>query len=104
MAFAIGGVGAAQTALIASQKVPALAEGGVVTKPTLALVGERGPEAVVPLSRAGLGNVSIVVNVPVQGSMDERLLPVVHGVAKAAAVQALREARREDPRLFRGRR
>lgn len=30
-----------------------LAEGGLVTRPTLALVGERGPEAVVPLSRLG---------------------------------------------------
>lgn len=33
--------------------IPALAEGGVVTGPTLALIGEAGPEAVVPLSQAG---------------------------------------------------
>jgi hypothetical protein len=33
--------------------VPALAEGGVVARPTLALIGEAGPEAVVPLDRAG---------------------------------------------------
>jgi hypothetical protein len=32
---------------------PKLAEGGLVTKPTLALIGERGPEAVVPLGRMG---------------------------------------------------
>lgn len=32
-------------------KIPLLAEGGLVTAPTLAMVGERGPEAVVPLSR-----------------------------------------------------
>jgi hypothetical protein len=31
--------------------MPALASGGIVTKPTVALIGERGPEAVVPLSR-----------------------------------------------------
>jgi hypothetical protein len=30
-----------------------LATGGVVTQPTLALVGEAGPEAVIPLSKAG---------------------------------------------------
>ncbi len=30
-----------------------MAEGGVVTKPTLAVVGESGPEAVIPLDRAG---------------------------------------------------
>jgi len=29
--------------------IPGLAEGGIVTKPTLALIGEAGPEAVVPL-------------------------------------------------------
>lgn len=32
-------------------KIPALAEGGLVTKPTLALVGEAGPEVVIPLDR-----------------------------------------------------
>ena len=33
--------------------IPMLAEGGIVTGPTLAMIGERGPEAVIPLSRAG---------------------------------------------------
>lgn len=33
--------------------VPAMGAGGIVTRPTLALIGERGPEAVVPLTRAG---------------------------------------------------
>lgn len=32
-------------------EIPQLAEGGIITSPTLALVGEAGPEAVVPLSR-----------------------------------------------------
>jgi hypothetical protein len=38
-------------------EVPALAAGGIVNKPTLALIGEAGPEAVVPLSgrNAGMG-------------------------------------------------
>jgi phage-related protein len=31
----------------------ALAKGGIVTSPTLALIGERGPEAVIPLGRGG---------------------------------------------------
>jgi hypothetical protein len=35
-------------------KIPALAQGGIVTSPTLALIGEgRGPEAVIPLDRMG---------------------------------------------------
>jgi hypothetical protein len=44
--------------------IPMLAEGGIVTSPTLAMIGERGPEAVVPLSRAGGmgGNYTINVN------------------------------------------
>lgn len=32
-------------------EIPALAKGGVVNAPTLALIGEAGPEAVIPLSR-----------------------------------------------------
>ena len=48
--------------------IPMLAQGGIVTGPTLAMIGEAGPEAVVPLSRAGefgMGggnNVTIHVN------------------------------------------
>ena len=44
--------------------VPKLAKGGIVNKPTLAIIGEAGPEAVVPLSgrNAGMGN-SITINV-----------------------------------------
>jgi len=43
--------------------IPKLANGGIVTAPTLALIGEAGPEAVVPLNRAnGMGN-NITINV-----------------------------------------
>lgn len=43
-----------------------LAEGGIVTKPTIALMGEAGPEAVIPLEKAsGMGhNVTINVRSP----------------------------------------
>jgi hypothetical protein len=34
--------------------IPMLAEGGIVTGPTLAMIGERGPEAVIPLDRGGM--------------------------------------------------
>jgi phage-related protein len=39
-------------------EIPLLAQGGIVTKPTLAMIGEAGPEAVIPLSKgrsAGVG-------------------------------------------------
>lgn len=35
--------------------IPALAQGGIVTGPTLAMIGEAGPEAVIPL-RKGMGS------------------------------------------------
>lgn len=37
------------------RNIPKLASGGVVTRPTLAMVGEAGPEAVVPLRAAASG-------------------------------------------------
>lgn len=43
--------------------IPAMADGGIVTGPTLALIGEAGPEAVLPLNQAGaMGSVTINVN------------------------------------------
>jgi len=47
--------------------IPMLAAGGIVTGPTLAMIGEAGPEAVVPLSRAGeFGMGSGGVNITIQ--------------------------------------
>ena len=42
-----------------------LATGGIVTSPTLSLIGEAGPEAVIPLSKMGSmgGGSNITVNV-----------------------------------------
>lgn len=46
--------------------IPMLADGGIVTSATLAVIGERGPEAVIPLSKMGdMGggtNVTVHVN------------------------------------------
>lgn len=46
--------------------IPMLAAGGIVTSPQLALIGEKGPEAVIPLSKmnqmGGGNNVTIHVN------------------------------------------
>jgi hypothetical protein len=44
-------------------QIPALANGGIVTGPTLALIGEAGPEAVIPLDRMGTGGNNITINV-----------------------------------------
>jgi len=43
-------------------RIPELAQGGIVTSPTVALIGERGPEAVIPLNRANnMGNITVNV-------------------------------------------
>lgn len=48
--------------------VPFLAKGGIVTSPTLAMIGEAGPEAVIPLNKAGaMGN---TYNITVNGALD----------------------------------
>jgi len=46
-------------------------EGGIFTSPTVIGVGEKGPEAVVPLGRLGVGGmtVNVVVNVPPTANM-----------------------------------
>lgn len=53
----VGGIAAAGEALagigagMATLAIPALASGGVVTAPQLAMIGEAGPEAVIPLNQ-----------------------------------------------------
>ena len=42
--------------------IPTLAAGGIVTSPTLAMLGEAGPEAVVPLGLGGMGG-GITINI-----------------------------------------
>jgi hypothetical protein len=67
-------------------KLPGLADGGIVTGPTLAVVGEAGPEAVIPLSKMNqMGNVTININANVA---DERLGDVI--------VNALRQYNRRS--------
>lgn len=43
--------------------IPELADGGIVMRPTLALIGEAGPEAVVPLDRMGSSSTNVTINV-----------------------------------------
>jgi hypothetical protein len=56
----IGGNSATQAA--SRMNLPRMAEGGIVSSPTLALIGESGPEAVVPLDRMNTGG-GVTVNV-----------------------------------------
>jgi len=61
-------------AAMARAGVPRMQSGGIVTAPTLAFLGEHGPEAVIPLERLP-GSVTIQFNAPlvnVEGSADKR--------------------------------
>ena len=49
--------------------IPALAEGGIVSSPTLALIGEAGPEAVVPLDR--MNSMGGGVNITIQAGVGD---------------------------------
>ena len=74
-----GGIGWVGSKL-ASHPVPAMANGGVVTAPTLSLIGEGGePEAVLPLSRleqmlggvsTGGGNITFSPRIEIHGKAD----------------------------------
>jgi hypothetical protein len=57
--------------------VPKHAKGGIVTKPHIGMVGEAGPEAIIPLNKAnGLGGITIINNI--RGSvMAEKELALV---------------------------
>jgi len=55
-------LGGAATQVASRMNLPRMAEGGIVSSPTLALIGEAGPEAVVPLDRMQSGG-GITINV-----------------------------------------
>jgi hypothetical protein len=66
--------------------IPGLAAGGIVTAPTLALIGERGPEAVVPLGR-GMGPAVHIDNVNLHDGADiDLLLQKIHFATMAGVL------------------
>jgi hypothetical protein len=54
------------------KKLFGLAEGGIVTRPTPAIIGERGPEAVIPLNESALTNIyqNNYINASIHNDMD----------------------------------
>ena len=52
--------------------LPKFADGGIVTGPTVGLIGEAGPEAVIPLNQMGsMGTTNITVNMPAGASGED---------------------------------
>ena len=77
-----GGGGAAGGANPAGLDYKAMATGGIVTSPTMALIGEAGPEAVIPLDKMGSMGGGVTIN--------------VNGGDPNAVVQALRTYMRQN--------
>ncbi len=62
MGAIMGTIAAVAMGVIGAIAIATMAEGGIVNRPTLALIGEAGPEAVIPLSgnNAGMDNDEVV--------------------------------------------
>jgi hypothetical protein len=65
--------------------IPAMAAGGIVTGPTFALIGEAGPEAVIPLDRMGSmgGGITVHVNAGLVSSPDQVGQQIIEAIQKA---------------------
>ena len=66
-------------------EIPKMAAGGIVNGPTLAMIGEAGPEAVIPLSRMGQmgGGMSITVNAGLISTPDQIGQDIIAAIQKA---------------------
>jgi hypothetical protein len=61
-----------------------LAQGGIVTQPTVALIGEAGPEAVVPLNRAGaFGGITINIEAGLVSTPDQIGQQIIEAIQRA---------------------
>ena len=75
--------------LPAPPRIPLLASGGIVTSPTLAVIGERGPEAVVPLGPRSPMNRPMVVNVYLDGGLlGSAIVPAVNAAIERGEIDA----------------
>ena len=69
-------------------KIPMLAQGGIISQATLAIVGESGPEAVIPLDRMGDfgmggGGMNITVNAGLVSSPEQVGQQIIEAIQKA---------------------
>jgi len=73
--------------------LPKMAEGGVVSKPTIAMIGEAGAEAVIPLDRMGSMGTRVTVNVAgsviSEGQLQSVIQDVLYNLNRTGAVTQL---------------
>ena len=76
-----------------SYLVPRMADGGIVNKPTMAMIGEAGAEAVIPLDRMGSMGTKVVVNVQgsviSEGQLQSVIQDVLYNLNRTGAVTQL---------------
>ncbi len=88
-----------------SNEAPPTAEGGIVTRPQVRLVGEAGPEAIIPLDRAGqpggldVGGVAVTLNFHGEPLKPEDAERLAKRLAPAVALEIVREVRKLQPNL-----
>jgi hypothetical protein len=75
-----------------------LAEGGIVTSPTLKLVGESGPEAVIPLSRPG--SVEAIRDALAKYFLGGDEQPIATTPSTASSIEASASRERSDQELL----
>ncbi len=73
--------------------LPRMADGGIVNQPTIAMIGEAGAEAVVPLDRmGGFGttvNVNVAGSVISEGELQSVIQDALYNLNRAGAVTQL---------------
>jgi hypothetical protein len=73
--------------------IPRMAEGGVVSKPTMAMIGEAGAEAVIPLDRMGSMGTKVTINVAgsviSEGQLQSVIQDVLYNLNRTGAVTQL---------------
>jgi len=78
---------AQQKALGRSLGIPGYAGGGIITKPTLAMLGEKGPEAVVPLGRGMPGQMMTIIYEVDGRQMARTVMPYAVGELRLRGVK-----------------
>jgi hypothetical protein len=74
--------------------IPKMADGGIVNKPTLALIGEAGPEAVVPLSKMNAGgggdvNINVTGGLATSAEIGQAITNALRAYSRSAGPLAL---------------
>ena len=74
--------------------IPPMADGGIVNKPTLALIGEAGPEAVVPLSKMNAGgggdvNINVTGGLSTSAEIGQSVVNALRAYSRSAGPLAL---------------